>query len=226
MKTLKKSPVSNIAKCASCTTGQPLFVPEFFIMENQEIWRDINGYEGLYQVSNLGNVRSLDRTIKHYTGSVSVLNGRLKSKSNSRGYLIVGLCKNGRLKSLKVHRLVAEAFIPNPENKPEVNHLSGNKSDNNIDNLTWATPSENIYHAHKTGLNKGSHLGLFGSKNSLSKPVLQFDKLGNKIAEYAGIAEAYRATSIFAQNICYACNGKYKQAGGYTWKYKEITNDK
>lgn len=113
-----------------------------------EIWKDIEGYEGLYQISSLGRVRRIK-------GGKGTASGRiLKSFANS-GYFFVGLYVNSKQKHIGVHRLVAEAFIPNPDNKSEVNHINGNKHDNRIVNLEWVTPSENMQHAWRTGLTKG-----------------------------------------------------------------------
>lgn len=109
-----------------------------------EIWRDVVGYEGLYQVSNLDRVKSFRK------GKIRIL----KANAGIRGYFRVVLCKDFDKKNRFVHVLVAKAFIPNPENKSQVNHISGDKSDNRVTNLEWMTPEENIRHAFDNGLRK------------------------------------------------------------------------
>lgn len=128
----------------------------------EEIWKDIEGYEGYYQISNLGNVKSLERTIKNsgtYSGYYKVKERILKIEENKHryGYYEISLKKNGKEKRFKVHRLVAHAFINNPDNKPEVNHIDGNKSNNCVSNLEWATSKENKEHAWNTGLINSNH---------------------------------------------------------------------
>lgn len=116
----------------------------------EEIWKDIEGYEGLYQVSNLGNVKSLRKRIdkgkchRHFDEKI------LKPIETNRGYLRVKLCKDRKIKKIRVHRLVAEAFIKRPE--LEVNHIDGNKKNNKVENLEWVTQRENKQHAWITGL--------------------------------------------------------------------------
>ena len=122
-------------------------------MIQDEVWKDIEGYEGLYQVSNFGNIKSLPRIRHNGKGTYIQKEKLLKQTFTSTGYKKVELCKDGKRKGFKVHRLVAIAFIPNPDNKPEVNHIDGNKINNNIDNLEWVTSSENTIHAYETGLN-------------------------------------------------------------------------
>lgn len=120
-----------------------------------EIWLDVVGYEGFYQVSNLGRVKSF------YRGKVHLL----KYQLDSQGYVIVTLSKGGKQKGCKVHVLVAQAFIPNPENKPFVNHIDGNKSNPHVSNLEWVTQSENMKHAFRIGLKKPAA----GAKSGKSK---------------------------------------------------------
>ena len=148
-----------------------------------------------------------------------VLNGRIRSLKFGRekilkqtkskyGYLVVGLYKNGKHKLFRVNRLVAEAFIPNPENKPEVNHKDTNKLNNRADTLEWATRSENQLHAFKNKL-----------QIPITKIILQYDLKGNFIKEWESMAEARRQTNI--SHICCCCKGQRKTAGGFIWKYKE-----
>ena len=116
----------------------------------QEVWKDIKGYEGLYQVSNLGRARSLDRYVRNGTSNKNIKRGKiLKPCATRDGYLQLNLIKNKKKKVSTVHRLVAKAFIVNFENKPCVNHIDGNKQNNNVENLEWVTYSENTIHAIK-----------------------------------------------------------------------------
>ena len=113
----------------------------------QEIWKDIEGFEGLYQISNYGRVKSMPRVVCYSGGNKSYSKNEPTIKEpviNNRGYLCVCLWKNCKSRQFKIHRLVASAFIPNPENKPQVDHIDGNKQNNFVGNLRWATSSENI----------------------------------------------------------------------------------
>jgi hypothetical protein len=123
-------------------------------MEN-EIWKSIKDYEGIYEVSNLGNIKSIERLLPHFCGGKRILKERiLKIKTNKYGYCSVCLSKNNNCKSFLLHRLVIDSFIKNDENKPQVNHIDGNKSNNNINNLEWVSAKENYFHSVKIGLRK------------------------------------------------------------------------
>ena len=157
----------------------------------KEIWKDIKGYEGKYQISNLGNVKNLKTSY--------ILKG-----VDTRGYLRVGFTKNKKVKLFRIHRLVAEAFIPNPYNKPEINHIDGNKHNNKITNLEWCTSQENTIHSYKNNLQK-------------TYPVYQYDLNNNFINKFPTIKKAIEITKIYHISDC--CNGKRKTAGGYIWKH-------
>lgn len=179
-----------------------------------EIWKDIKGYEGLYQISNLGRVKSLPR-------NGTILEERiLKQSLTKRKYLTVILCKNNLIKNKQVHRLVAENFIPNIHNKPIINHINGIKTDNRVENLEWCTYSENNFHAIKTGLRPS----LRGKQNKNSKIIYKIDKYNNKIIEiFYGIGEIERRIKRDASAISKCCRKckNYKTAYGFKWCYKE-----
>ena len=169
----------------------------------KEIWKDIPGYETLYQVSNLGNIRSLH----NYGGKYNILRQQIK-----RGYYQVGLRKNGIRKWHQVHRLVAGAFLCNKDNLPQVNHKNENKLDNRVENLEWCSVSYN--NTYGTRIEK--------VKNKISKPVIQFSLDGKYIKEYPSLCDAARTVNSSAGNIYSCCNKKpnYKQVKGYIWRYK------
>lgn len=181
----------------------------------EEIWKDIKGYEGYYKASNLGR-------IKNSKGKI------LKQYKNHKGYLILQLSKDGKSKTFIVHRLIAQAFIPNEENKEQVNHINCNKEDNNIENLEWVTNTENKKHARMHGLCKSS---IKGGKNLRAKKVNQYDLYGNLVKQWNCINDIGRSFKLKSvSNICECCknkkikdkNGKeykYKTAYGFIWKY-------
>ena len=181
----------------------------------EESWKPVVGYEGLYEVSDLGRVRSLDRVVKGKRNSKWERKGRILQQANrGNGYYAVGLYKSGTQKMYHVHRLVAVAFIPNPFNKPCVNHLDENKQNNAISNLEWAT--------HKENTNWGSCVER--SAKASSKPVLQFTKAGEFLAEFYGAREAERATGVREQGISRCANRQAKTAGGFIWVYSKDFN--
>lgn len=171
-----------------------------------EIWKDITGYEGLYQISNLGDLRNIKfyRKIKPY---------------KHKGYLRVALCKNNHCIHFYVHRLVAQEFILNPENKPEVNHKDGNKLNNCVDNLEWITRKGNMEHARKTGLWRVTE----NMKKALiiyhKKPVSQYTMTGEFVRSFDSAKSASNYTNINSGNITLCSKGKRNSAGGYVWEY-------
>lgn len=144
----------------------------------KEVWKDIDNYEGIYQVSNLGNVKTLSRQIWNGKGFRTQCERILKQSDNEWGYNIVTLTKDSKRKPYKVHRLVAQAFIPNPENKEQVNHIDGNKKNNNVQNLEWNTRQENITHAY---INKLSN------NTKTSNLIALKDDNDNIISQYSGL---------------------------------------
>lgn len=185
----------------------------------EEVWKDIPGYEGLYQVSNLGRVKSLeryvfDRVAKHYQPEQIKKPSNKKSKDGSaKGYLILQLYRDNKAKNCYIHRLVAEAFIPNPENKKTVNHKNGDKHDNRAENLEWTTYKENNNHAYKYGLNDANHR----QNRKGSTPVSQYDEDMNLIKTYPSMREAERQTGIDCTAIGLGIKNGWKY-GGYIWK--------
>lgn len=186
-----------------------------------EVWKDIPNYEGLYQISNLGNVKSLCFGARNIKKSNIVK--LLHQSRNNLGYHKVQLYKDGKSKMFYVHRLVAMSFIPNPDNKPQINHKDGNKDNNTIDNLEWVTSKENLRHAVETGLRQPSQMkGRTGKLNKMSKIIYQYDMDGNYIATHYGISEAARTLNCNTSTIGECLRGKNKTACGFLWKYADL----
>jgi hypothetical protein len=198
----------------------------------KEIWESVKGYEEFYEVSNLGRVRSFDR--QSWSGKAFYLKkGRmLAAGCDSAGYPQVNLCINGSGQITRVHRLVAKAFISNPENKREVDHKDGNPSNNNVKNLRWFTHLENMNNPvakarigkamkGKCAGVKNHWYGVHGANHFLSKPVLQFSKTGVFIKEHENAVEAGLKLGLDRTSIYKVCNN-YKNhitAGGFKWEY-------
>ena len=171
-----------------------------------EKWKDVTGYEGEYKVSNYGNVKSLKR------GNERLLTWH-KSKLTKRHpepMFHVELWKDNKRKTFKVHRLVAQEFIPNAEGKPQINHIDGDRNNNHVNNLEWVTGSENMNHAYKTGLTKPRN----------QKPVKGINILTGKEVIFGSCYEASRKLGITEGAIRSALKGRTKTSAGYTWVYK------
>ena len=173
--------------------------------ENEEIWKDVSGYEGLYKVSDKGRVKSLK------FGKVKIL----KPVRNKYGYLCVCLFKNRNRKKFMVHRLVAQVFLPNPQNLPQVNHKDEDKTNNSVQNLEFCD--------RKYNCNFGTRNQKISEKmtnGKLSKPVLQYTKYGEFVREYNSLSDIKRNLVYDKGYISKCCNGKLKSAYGFVWKYK------
>jgi hypothetical protein len=170
-----------------------------------EIWKSIPNTNDNYQISNLGNVRSRHNK---YTHRIDKEYHILKPYKNHKGYLMVSI-KEHNTKRV-IHRLVANAFIPNKNNLPQVNHINGNKKDNRVENLEWCTPSENVNHAFKTGLYEEK-------LNSIRKPINQYDLNNNFIKQWKSAEEIKNILRI--KHVGEVCKGTRKTAGGYFWRY-------
>ena len=176
-------------------------------MKTSEVFLSVPGYEGLYEVSNLGNVKSLR-------------SGKLLKQANNKGYKYVSLTKEGKSTCFGVHRIVAITFIPNPENLPEVNHKDENPSNNCADNLEWCTRKYNLnYGGYRERMSKIQKE--IGTNN---KSVSAYDKDGKFVKSYDSITEAENELEIGKSCISQCLRGKQKTAGGYIWKYnKKLT---
>ena len=172
----------------------------------EEIWKDIEGYEGLYQVSNLGKVRSLNY---NRTGKTRLL----RPNPNENRYLKVSLCKNGKAKTYKVHRLVAQAFIPNPDGFPEINHIDEDQQNNRVDNLEWC---DHIYNSnHGTRNKRISSTKLNDQQKSKRVRCVETGEV------YPSQSEAARQTGMNRSNIAQVCRGERKTVGGFHWEFAE-----
>lgn len=183
-----------------------------------EIWKDVKGYEGRYKVSNLGNVKSLLGRKERV----------LRPLNQSKGYYKVILYNKGNRENRCIHRLVAESFISNPENKIDVNHKDGNKHNNNVSNLEWNTRSENMKHAYRIGIisiskkqSEDFKKRIMNSIKRKTKKVIQYDLNNKYIKKWNSINEAGKNLGIQPGNICSCCKGKLNKTGGYIWKYAD-----
>lgn len=189
-------------------------------MPFNEEWKTIPGFGGRYEVSNIGRIRSYANG-RHGNKDGFVV---LKQKKIRGGYLQVNLYMpngNGKQYCKLVHRLVAEAFVLNPNDLPVVNHMDGNKVNNMADNLEWVTVSENRFHAVRNGLSKPSQRQKEAVSNYHSIPVVMCDKDMNELAHFDSAFQASLKTGADNSAIIKCCRGKLKSTKGYKWKYAD-----
>ena len=187
-------------------------------MENIEIWENVKDYEEFYQVSNLGNVKSLARDIYYQNGTIHHLKEKILAPAlNNKGYQYVHLCKNGKMKNMLVHRLVAMAFIPNSENKPMINHKDENPLNNCVNNLEWCTASYNANYGTRIQRCVQNHRSYKLGDNPRARAVFCVEL--NKKFDCAKSAQ--EELGILRTSIGSACRGKTKTAGGFHWRYAD-----
>ena len=173
----------------------------------QEIWKDILGYEGYYQISNKGRIKSLDRYVEPKGKFIKVKGKILNLNKNNSGYFYLNLCTNNLRKKFLIHRLVAIAFLPNPNKLKCVNHKDENKSNNNVENLEWCD--------HKYNNNYGSFKSRISQKNSKSVVCLELDK------KFKNQKEAANYFDLKQSAISFCCYNPNRTSGGYHWKFAE-----
>ena len=194
---------------------------------NGEVWKPIKDYNSVYEVSNFGRVKSLARTVlfnhlKFGSCSLSYEDKISKQTKAKCGYLFVSLTnEKGESKIYRVHRLILEAFTPNHENKPFVNHIDGDKHNNELSNLEWCTSSENMIHAYENGL----ATKISGKDHHQSKTVYQYDFSGNLLGTYGSCGEAGRITGYNSSQINKVCIGKLKMYKDNIWSYTELEKE-
>lgn len=186
-----------------------------------EIWKDIRGYDWIYQVSNFGRIRSSGFKYKQKSKKgiffEKYASPKILSQSYTvEGYLVVTLVKNGKANQYKVHRLIAEAFIPNPEHKPAINHINGIKDDNRIENLEWCTVQENTKHAHDMGL-----CGI----NGKARQIARLDENGEVVEVFESALQAAKQYGHYASasNLHKICRNGHGRWCGFMWKYISLS---
>jgi hypothetical protein len=181
-----------------------------------EIWKDVVGYEGYYKVSNYGNIKSVTRTIKQKNGRLRTWEEKkMKWFLDDSGYPRIALAKHSRYKKHKVHRLVAEAFIPNPNNYPQVNHIDSNRENFNVDNLEWCTAKQNVDHCKKSGRR---HKQKTGFENKLSRPVVAINISTGERTVFGSQKLASEILGLHQTHVNGCVTGRCLSTGGYKFE--------
>ena len=198
----------------------------------QEIWKDIKDWEGLYQISNQGRVRQLDRYVNHCKGKRFVKGRILNPYVSKRGYYVVDLQYNQKKKKYTIHRLLMEHFVPNPENKPCVDHINGIRTDNRLCNLRWVTQKENCNNPlaienykrmqTKEKILRQNLTRITRKRKSAPRKVYKYTKTNQFVEEYFSISEAGKQNNIDGNGIWVALDKPNRSAAGYRWYSKRI----
>lgn len=192
----------------------------------KEVWQPVKDYEGLYEVSSLGRIRSLNHAVIDSCGKKQHFKGRLlKPCCTSGNYLIVTLHKGSQKKNFLVHRLVASAFVPNPHNYPQINHKDENKHNNKISNLEWCTAHYNNFygsHMRRAIVTRRSNVNwkrsIVKNAEARKKTVIQCNMNGQTLKVWPSLSEVEKKLKINRSNISACCHGRRENAGGYVWK--------
>lgn len=175
-------------------------------------WKPIKEFDGYY-INKIGQVKSM----RSFKGTKEKI---LKGSKNQQGYKTINMIKNGKVYTKTLHRLLAQTFIPNPNNYPCINHIDGNILNNSLDNLEWCTYSYNNKEAYRIGLKKGAWCNKINKEHPMSKKVIQYDLNNNFLKIWESVSEATRQLRISVSSISQCCNGINKSAGGYKWRYE------
>ena len=177
----------------------------------KEIWKDIKGYEGIYKISNFAKVKRVAPYKNQYNKKWKSNKILKTNHKNLNGYCIVILCKNNKRHCFTLHRLVAQTFIPNPNNLPQVNHIDGNKENNIVDNLEWCTCSENLYNSYR----------VLHRKSPVAKKINQYDLNNNFIKTWNSSLQIEKQLGFSHSNILQCCKKQYKTSHNFIWKYAD-----
>lgn len=188
---------------------------------NHDVWQPIPDFQGLYEASKSGEIRSIARIDKR--GKPWPTRTLKPFRDGKKGYVAVCLLKDGVPTRAKVHRVIASVFVPNPRSAPQVNHINGDRSDNRASNLEWCTGSENVRHAFDQlgRVSSGGHAGKIGAAHHASRAVVATNQSTGEVLAFGSSAEAARALGLASGSVPRVCSGKWKHAGGWSFRYEQ-----